>query len=131
MIQDSENKQPELNVSPEPSQEPSPAFNAGLSNQKFGIREIEATYEMLVHAKAAINRNDHWSGEDLESMAMLKAMIAQMESQYRSQLEQARALEKETRKKIKEEITKAGGQINGERRNGDTAAPIPATSAAN
>lgn len=110
-MQDSENSNPPITDSQEPLPEPS------RPNDIFGgagIREIQATYEMIVASKKAINQNDNWRGEDLQAMAMLMAMLSQMEVQYRAKLENLRSEEKEALRRAREEIRKAGGQVNGD-----------------
>jgi hypothetical protein len=111
-MQESNENKTVTNESPELSQEPTQTSNPAFP--RLGVRELEATYEMLVHARAAIRANVHWRGEDLEPMAMLQTMLGMQEGQYRSQLEQARQRETVAMKQAKEAIKQAGGKVNGE-----------------
>lgn len=105
MIQDSN----ETNDSLEPSNELSPP--SGFS-PKLGVREIQATWEMLVKFKQAI-KNAHWSGEEVQAVAMGLQMVMQMEAQYLGQLEAAKREQKEALKNAKIKIQEIGGQVNG------------------
>lgn len=62
---------------------------------QMDLRQIEATWNMLVEFKQAI-RETQWSGNKVQAVAMGLQMIVQMEQQSRGQLEAARRMEKET-----------------------------------
>ena len=108
MTEDLKNNKPELNESLAPS--PAPSANAFIP--PMSVKDIQATYEMLVNFKAAI-RNNKWDGSDTAAVAMGLMMIAQMEAQYSSQLERAKKQDKEMAQKAREAIQNAGGQVNG------------------
>jgi len=91
---------------------PSPATNKPFIPE-MSVRDIQATYEMIVGARAAIRRNEHWTGEDLEAMAMLGQMLKNMEVQYREQLDKAKRNEADNFKRTKADIEARGGKING------------------
>ncbi len=117
MTEESKNNAPESKPPSETLTEPSPPQpSAEQSNQlfipKLDIRELQATWEMLVAFKQAIHQNDHWSGKDTQAVAMGLQMIMTMESHYRGQLEMAKERDKQNAKAIKDQIAKGGGVIN-------------------
>ncbi len=109
-MQDSENNKPDANESPAPSTEPT------LNNPfipKLGLKELRATWEMLVKFGKAIEENDHWSGSEAEAVAMGLMMIRQMAAQYHVQVDVAERQQKEQGEKLKAQIKAQGGKING------------------
>lgn len=78
----------------------------------LGVRELTATWEMLVAFKKAIQENDHWCGQDVQAVAMGLQMIMTMESQYRIQMDMAKQREKQNAAAIKDQIAANGGVIN-------------------
>lgn len=109
-MQDSENSNPQKNESPEPLQEPSPRPSPFMP--KLGLRELNATWEMLVKFQRAIEGNQHWGGTEVEAVAMGLTMIRQMSAQYSVQLEVAIKESEAQKRKVKEGIKLAGGSIN-------------------
>lgn len=79
---------------------------------QLGVRELNATWEMLVEFKNAIRNNDHWRGDQVQAVAMGLQMIMTLEGQYRSQLEVAKQRQKENAKSIKDQIEKGGGVVS-------------------
>jgi|SRR5690242_18649563 len=116
-MQDSENNKPDSTESTEPSPElsPQPGSDTKPLNVPpgMGLREINATYEMLVRFKEAV-RDNTWPGDTVQAVAMGLQMIITLEGQYRGQVERMRAMEKEAVKRAKQAINDAGGQVNGE-----------------
>lgn len=120
-MQESENNNLGKNGLQEPLPEPTPPSTKSSGFMpRLGVNELTATYEMIVNSRKAIKNNSHWSGEDLEVMAMLGQMLRQMEAQYRVQLELAKTEAKEAEKRAREAIKNAGGTIGGEQ-NSDSA----------
>jgi hypothetical protein len=78
----------------------------------LGLKELTATWEMLMGFRLAIRRNQNWHGEDVQAVAMGLEMITQMEHQYRAQVELARNREKEDMRKTREAINEIGGIIS-------------------
>lgn len=105
---DLENKNPETIENTEPSTEP---LNSPLSFPKLAIKELEATYEMLVGFKKAV-LSQKWEGPDVQNVAMGLMWINQMEIDHRNKLEVARREQKEAIKKAQEAIKQAGGKVN-------------------
>lgn len=93
----------------------------------MGLREITATYEMLVGFKDAIKRN-RWEGTDCQFVAMGLQMVITMESQYRGQMERMRILEKEAVKRARQAIKEAGGQVHGDPASNDAVPTEPTPS---
>lgn len=135
-MQDSENKNPEAPSpespvpSPEPTQPPLdetlPPPQAGNPFiPKMGARELRATWDMLVRFGRAIRENDHWSGKNVDAVAMGLMMITQMAGQYKVQVDVAELEAKAQAQKIKDQIKAQGGKINGEPNgaNGATGTP--------
>jgi len=124
-----ENKNPDVPESPAPSPEPTqPPLNEGMPQgapspfiPKMGVRELRATWEMLVKFGRAIEGNDHWSGKDVDAVAMGLMMIKQMSAQYHVQLDVAEREEKMRLQRVKDQIKANGGKINGEPANGAAA----------
>lgn len=118
---DLENSKPETNELPEQSPEPSPASEpeqqAPIAPPGMGLREITATYEMLVAFKEAVKRNT-WPGDTVQAIAMGIQMVVTLESQYRGQMERMRVLEKDAVKRARQAIKDAGGQVHGDSPNG-------------
>ncbi len=116
-MQESENNSNETSpeLSPEPSDNrPSPSAEPqGVFPANVSLREIQATWEMLVQFKAAIRENDYWPGDKLEAVAMGLSMITRMEAQYRVQVEMARIREKEQSRVARASIQAQGGTVNG------------------
>lgn len=110
MTPESNDNNPKISESPAPSLESTPPSNGFIP--PMSVKDIQATYEMLVNFKAAI-RNNKWDGSDTAAVAMGLMMIAQMESQYRSQLDRAMQQDKIMAQKAREAIKQAGGEING------------------
>lgn len=123
MIQESENSAAETNVSAqEQSIEHSP--EQPQNNNPFipnmPLPELEATWNMLAGFKQAV-RNNTWAGDDVEAVAMGIRWVSNMEVQYRSRLDMARAEQRNAQKAARQAIHAAGGQIkengNGEKPN--------------
>jgi hypothetical protein len=115
-MQDSENNKPEKIETSAPSIGPSQP----LINPRIGLREITATYEMLVNFKTAILSVD-WPGEFVQAVAMGLEMVKTMETQSRGQVEMARQNEEEMKRRAKEAIKQQGGTINGQPANPEPA----------
>ncbi len=96
--------------SPEDFQGRKESNNSFIPN--LGVRELTATWEMLVSFKKAIKDNAHWRGEDVQAVAMGLQMIMTMEGQYRAQLEMAKQREKENVQAIKDNIVQGGRTVH-------------------
>lgn len=119
-MKDSENdslmKSKNLTESGEPSTEPSPAPKN--ENNPFipqmGLSEAKATWEMLVGFKKAILENTHWTGFDVQAVAMGLSWVQRMEAQYRVNYERMQENEKLRAAQVRDAIKSAGGKIKGE-----------------
>lgn len=103
-----------------PSLESSPPLNEAVVPQaanpfipKLGLRELRATWEMLTKFGRAIKENEHWSGKDVEAVAMGLTMIKQMGAQYHVQVEIAQREAESEKQRIKKQIKAQGGKIYG------------------
>lgn len=115
-MQDSNDKNPGTDGNTktvEPSTAPSTPPTGNPFIPKMGVREITATWAMLVQFKKAI-LSVNWPGEYLQAVAMGLEMIKQMEAQYHVQKEMAEKAADAERKKIREQIKNSGGNVNGE-----------------
>lgn len=93
-MQELKDNKPEVNGSAEQSPEPSQPSNAPFI-PKMPLREVQATRDMLSRFREAIEQNEHWSGHDVQAVAMGLEMVKRMEGQYNVQVEEARKREKE------------------------------------
>lgn len=113
-MKDSNEKSEEIKnpaPSPEPSMPPDNRPQAPFI-PNMGLREVTATWEMLVNFKKAV-LSVQWPGDTVQAVAMGLEMIRMMEGQYRVQVEMAREHAKNQEKKAREEIANAGGRIDG------------------
>lgn len=121
-MQDSENSKPGNSESTAPSTVPFepqlPPNDAPEANNPFiprmGLKELTLTWEMLVKFSRAIEENDHWSGKEVEAVALGLTMIKQMAGQYHVQVEMARKHHEDQKRKLKDQIKAQGGTVNGE-----------------
>lgn len=79
----------------------------------MGVREVTATWEMLVQFKEAV-LNVEWPGQYVRAVAMGLELIKGMEIQYRAQIEMLKAQEKQQAQDAKKNIEAMGGKINGQ-----------------
>lgn len=77
----------------------------------MSVQEAQATWDMLVRFKTAIQENDYWKGTEVQAVAMGLQWVVNMETQYRGYLEKLKRDEKEALKKAKDQIKTAGGEI--------------------
>lgn len=117
MTKDSENNAPEQNGSAEqltaPSNVPPSQVDQAPFIPNIPLRELQATWEMLIQFKKAIltPKND-WDMADIQAVAMGMQMLSQMEVQYRAQVERRREDEKRNIDAIKAQIAKGGGVVS-------------------